>query len=102
MATRSATIQQGAPVDISTLLGLEAGRGYLLELGPGASANDTVWIANGGDPDDAAVGGHPLASGVDGGRFIRQGTETWSGRFFGDPKFPRSTQLTATEADDCS
>ena len=102
MATRSATIQQGALVDISTALGLETGRGYLLELGPGAQGMDSVWIANGGDPNDATVGGHLLTSGVDRGRFIRQGPQTWFARFYGDPKFPRSTQLTATEADDCS
>ena len=100
MATRSATIQPGATVDITDALVLESARGYLLELGPASQGNDTVWIANGGDPDDAAVGGHLLTS--EAGRFIRQGPQTWFARFYGDPKFPRSTQLTATEADDCS
>ena len=100
MATRSAMIQPGATVDITDALVLEDARGYLLELGPEAHGNDTVWIANGGDPDDAAVGGHLLT--IDKGRFIRQGPQTWFARFYGDQKFPRSTQIVVTEADDCS
>ena len=84
-------------------MALETGRGYLLELGPvSLRATTRFGLANGGDPDDAAVGGHLLTIDVDGGRFIRQGPQTWFARFYGDQKFPRETQLTATEADDCS
>ena len=102
MATRSASIAPGSAVDITAVLSLEEGRAYLLEIGLHVQANDAVWIANGGDPNDLAVGGHLLIPGEGGGRFIRQGAETWFARFYGDPLFPRPTTLTATEADDCS
>ena len=101
MATRAAMIGTGEAVDITASLGLEAGRGYLLELGAGSGGSDAVWIANGGDPNDLSIGGHLLLAGGDGGRFIRQGTAAWFARFYALPA-TRETQVTATEADDCS
>ena len=98
MATRSTMIATGAAVDISAALALENGRGYLIEIGPGAKADDAVWIANGGDPNDLAIGGHLVLSGTEAGRLIRQGTLSWFARFYDRPA--QSTQLTATEADD--
>lgn len=98
MATRSASIAQGVAVDLTDALALEDGCGYLIELGPDAHAGDAGVIALGDDPE--SVGGHVVVAGR--GRFIRQGSRTWFARFHGDPKFPRSTQLSATEADDCA
>ena len=98
MATRSTMIATGAAVDISAALALENGRGYLIEIGPGAKADDSVWIANGGDPNDLAIGGHLVLFGTEGGRLIRQGAASWFARFYEQPM--RETQLSATEADD--
>ena len=100
MATRAAMIATGAAVDITAALALEAGRGYLIEVGPGAKADDAVWIANGGDPNDLTIGGHLVLSGTEAGRFIRQGSDSWFARFYDLPA--RETQISATEADDCS
>ena len=100
MATRSAMIATGAAVDISAALALENGRGYLIEMGPAAKADDSVWIANGGDPNDLSIGGHLIISGSEAGRLIRQGSASWFARFYDLPA--RETQLTATEADDCN
>ena len=99
MATRSAMLASGAAVDITAALALEVGRGYLIEIGPGAKADDAVWIANGGDPNDLTIGGHLIISGTEAGRLIRQGGASWFARFYDLPA--RETQLTATEADDC-
>ena len=97
MATRSASIAPGAPVDITAALALEDGRSYLLELGPDAYGSDSVDIALGGDPE--TVGGHALCAG-DRGRFIRQGPAIWFARHY--DLQGRATQLTATESDDCA
>ena len=94
MATRSADIASGASVDISTALSLASGRGYVIELGPNSQAGDVIFIALGGDPE--LLGGHVVTA--DRPRLIRQSGDTWYARFYGDPKFPRETQLTATEA----
>ena len=100
MATRAAMIATGAAVDITAALALEAGRGYLIEIGPGAKADDSVWIAAGGDPNDLTIGGHLILPGTEAGRLIRQGSAAWFARFYDLPA--RETQLTATEADDCN
>ena len=99
MATRSAMIPTGVAVDITAALTLETGHGYLIELGPSAQADDAVWVANAGDPNDLSVGGHLVLPGTEAGRLIRQGSGAWFARFYAPTG--RETQLTATEADDC-
>lgn len=97
MATRSASVAPGAAVDITAALSLESGTGYLIAVGPDARSTDVVLIALGDDPE--TVGGHALDAGGR-ERFIRQADATWFARFY-EPG-GRSTQLTATEANDCA
>ena len=100
MATRSAMIPTGVAVDITAALTLETGHGYLIELGPSAQADDAVWVANAGDPNDLECR-RPSGASRHRSRASNPPGErgSWFARFYAPTG--RETQLTATEADDC-
>ena len=96
MATRTETVAANTTVNLTTLLSLEAGTAYLLELGASAASTDSLVIAYDADPE--TEGGHLLLHGRP--RFITQGADAWFGLF--DTVLGGETEITCTEADVCS
>ena len=94
MATRSLAIAAGSAVDLTAGLALVAGKSYLIEIS--SQSDDAINLALGDDPE--VVGGHAIFA-SEPGRLIRQGADTWFGRFYALDG--RSATLTATEADGC-
>ena len=92
---RTETVAANTTVNLTTLLSLEEGVGYLLELGADSFASHSLVIAYDGDPE--TVGGHLLLHGRP--RFITQGADPWFGRF--DSMISTETTVVVTEADVC-